>query len=286
MKQKNTKHSKFKNTGVLFELLVRQITSDTLKGIKSSPAIKILEEFFNSKTNIRKEMQMYHTLQNEKFNTEMKANRFIDAVIREFRKVNKTALRKEKYNLIREIKKNYNLESFFKTKISNYKLNASIAKTLDEEYTNPGDKVRSRYTIIENVTGNKVAKSSKPVEVIKEYSKEDKTLRVLSYKILLEKFNSKYGKLSAKQKTLLREYINNVSNTQKLKAYCDNEIIKISEAINKLSKKVDDKIVSIKLNEVKDQLIKIQSERKVKDLHLVSLLRSYDLVKELKDVVK
>ena len=151
MKQKNTKHSKFKNTGVLFELLVRQITSDTLKGIKSSPAIKILEEFFNSKTNIRKEMQMYHTLQNEKFNTEMKANRFIDAVIREFRKVNKTALRKEKYNLIREIKKNYNLESFFKTKISNYKLNASIAKTLDEEYTNPGDKVRSRYTIIENV---------------------------------------------------------------------------------------------------------------------------------------
>ena len=165
-------------------------------------------------------------------------------------------------------------------------MNASIAKTLDEEYTNPGDKVRSRYTIIENVTGNKVAKNSKPVEVIKEYSKEDKTLRVLSYKILLEKFNSKYGKLSAKQKTLLREYINNVSNTQKLKAYCDNEIIKISEAINKLSKKVDDKIVSIKLNEVKDQLIKIQSERKVKDLHLVSLLRSYDLVKELKNVVK
>lgn len=287
MKKKTNKHSKFKNTGVLFELLVRQITSDTLSGVKNSPAIKILEKYFNSKTNIRKEIQLYHTLQNQKFNSEPKANRFIDAVVKENKKINKSILRNEKYNLIKEIKSNYNLESFFKTKISNYKLNASISKTLDREYTNPSDKVRSRYTVIEHIMGNNPIKVNDVKEkVIKEYKKQDTDLRVLSYKILLEKFNSKYGKLNVNQKTLLREYINNISNSKKLKEYSDSEAIKIADAINKKVNKVDDKVIKIKLNEVKDQIVKMQSERKLKDVHLVSLLRSYDLLKELKNVTK
>lgn len=286
MKKKNIKHSKFKNTGVLFELLVRQITSDTLNGVKSSPAIKILETYFNSKTGIRKEIQMYHTLQNQKFNSEDKANRFIDAVIREYAKINRTGLRKEKYNLIKEIKSNYNLESFFKTKISNYKMNASIAKTLDSTYTNPADKVRSRYTIVESITGKSVEIKKQKAEVIKEFSKGDKDLRILSYNILLEKFNNKYGKLGMPQKKLLKEYINNVSNTEKLKKYADTEVIKIAKVLGKLQKGVPNKIVKIKLGEVKSQLLNIQGEKKLKDLHLVSLLRSYDLIKELKNVSK
>ncbi len=286
MKYKKLKHSKFKNTGVLFELLVRQITSDTLNGVKKSPAIKILETYFNSKTNIRKEIQMYHTLQNQKFNTEDKANRFIDAVIREYAKINRTALRKEKYNLIKEIKQNYNLEAFFKTKISNYKMNASIAKTLDKDYVNPADKVRSRYTIIESITGKSSEVGKQKATVLKEFSQGDKDLRVLSYNILLEKFNSKYGKLSISQKRLLKEYINNVSNTERLKKYADSEVIKLANNLSKCETKVNDKIVKIKIAEVKTQLLKIQGEKKLKDLHLVSLLRSYDLIKELKNVSK
>jgi len=286
MKKTNTKHSKFKNTGVLFELLVRQITNDTLNGVKNSPAIKILETYFNSKTGIRKEIQMYHTLQNQKFDTESKANRFIDAVIREYAKINRTGLRKEKYNLIKEIKSNYNLESFFKTKISNYKMNASIAKTLDSSYTNPADKVRSRYTIVESITGKSMEIRKQKAEVIKEFSKGDKDLRILSYNILLEKFNSKYGKLGLSQKRLLKEYINNVSNTEKLKKYADGEVLKIAKSLNKLQSGVSNKIVKIKLGEVKAQLLNIQGEKKLKDVHLVSLLRSYDLIKELKNVSK
>ena len=282
MKSKKSKHSKYKNTGVLFELLVRQITNDTLNGVKDSPAIKIIEQFFNKKTNIRKEIQLYHTLQNQKFNTEDKANRFVDAVIKEYVKISKTSLRKEKYNLIKEIKKNYTLESFFKTKISNYKMNVSIAKTLDKEYINPADKVRSRYTIVESIVANKVLKSKpRTDEVLKEYAK-DSDLRVLTYKILLEKFNSKYGKLGTSQKRLLKEYLNNVSNSERLKNYIDEEVSKVAKTISRLKVKVSNKIVKIKLDEVKNQLIKVKSEKKVKDVHLVSLLRSYDLIKELK----
>ena len=284
--KKINKHSKFKNTGVLFELLVRQITNDTLNGVKSSPAVNILEQFFNKRTTIRKEMHLYHTVQNTKFDTESKANRFIDAVIKEYAKINKTSLRKEKYNLIKEIKKHYNLENFFKTKISNYKVNASISKTLDKEYSNPADKVRSRYTIIENITGKKATKRNSKDAMISEYKKSDKDLRVLSYKILLEKFNSKYGNLSVGQRKLLREYINNVSNTEKLKEYSNKEIDKITKVLGKIKTGIKNKIVRIKLSEVASQLKKIKTERKIKDIHLVSLLRSYDLIKEVKNVIK
>jgi len=285
MKNTKHKHSKYKNTGVLFELLVRQITNDTLNGVKNSPAIKLIETFFNKRTNIRKEIQLYHTLQNQKFNSEDKANRFIDVVIKESKKINRAALRTEKYNLIKEIKNQYNLESFFKTKISNYKMNASIAKTLDRDYTNPADKVRSRYTIVERIVSKKLQKVETEDAVLKEYAK-DTDLRLLSYKILLEKFNTKYGKLGVKQRNLLKEYINNVSNTDKLKIYTKNEVNTITSAMSKLVNKVSDKIVKIKLEEVKTQLLKIQTEKKLKDVHLVSLLRSYDLIKELKNVIK
>ena len=47
---KKIKHSKFKNTGILFELLVRQITFEVLNGDKKEHAQKILKEFYNQKT--------------------------------------------------------------------------------------------------------------------------------------------------------------------------------------------------------------------------------------------
>ena len=283
---RTTKYSKYKNTGVLFELLVRQITNDILNGVKKSPASNIIENFFNKKTTIRKEMTLYHTLQNQNFNTEEKANRFIDAVCEEYKKINKTSLRKEKYNLIKEIKNNYNLIEFFKTKISNYKLNASINKILNSSGIQPADKIRSRYTIVENITGKKISKDTLKSEVLSEYKKQDIDLRTLSYKILLEKFNSKYGKLSASQKVLLREYINNVTNSAKLKEYIDKEASKVSKNIKIIAKNVKSKIVRIKINDVSTQISMIKSARKLKDVHLVSLLRAYNLLKELKNVTK
>ena len=287
MKKKNrTKYSKYKNTGVLFELLVRQITNDILRGLKKSPASIIIENFFNKKTIIRKEMNLYHTLQNNSFNTEEKANRFIDAVCEEFKKINKSALRNEKYNLIKEIKKNYNLIDFFKVKIQNYKLNASIAKILDGSSSNPADRIRSRYTIVESITGKKISKDTLKSEVLREYKKQDIDLRTLSYKILLEKFNSKYGKLTIKQKKLLREYINNVTNSDKLKEYTDKEINKIGKNLKLISKSVKNKIVKIKINEVISQILEIKTSKQIKDVHMISLLRSYNLLKELKNVVK
>lgn len=276
------KHSKYKNTGILFELLVRQVTNDTLQGVVESPAIVILREFFNKNTTIKRELGLYQTLQNEKFDSEIKANKFIDAALKEHAKLSKTVIKKQKYNLIKEIKKQYNLESFFSQRINNYTTNASIYMLL--EGTSPSNEIKFRYNLVEGITSTS-KKKDKEAHTI--YQEQDKDIRLLSYKILIEKFNEKWGgNLSAKQRNLLKEYINNISNTTKLKDYLTSEIAKSTSQLNKLATNVDDNIVKIKLNEVSSQLKAISIDNNIKDKYIISLMRTYDLIREVKNVIK
>jgi len=277
------KHSKFKNTGILFELLVRQVTSDTVNGVESSPAISIIKEFFKKNTSLKKELGLYQTLLSEKFKSESRADKFIDAVLKERKKLSSSTLRKQKYNLIKEIKSSYNVEDFFKANVSNYSKNASIYCLF--EGASPSNQVRFRYSLVETIT-NSTAKKSRVDETYDMYKEQDKDVRMLSYKILLEKFNNKYGKLGPKQKTLLREYIENISNTDKLKEYIHGEINKTTKKLDKASKFIKDKIVKIKLKEVSSQLKKIKSDKSIKDTHIISVLRTYDLIKEVANVIK
>ena len=125
------KHSKYKNTGVLFELLTRQVTADVLNNIDDSPALKIIKEHFKKNSTLKRELGLYNTLLNESFKKQEKASYLVDLVLQERTKLNSTTLRKQKYNLIKEIKSNYNLEEFFRTKINNYK-NLAAAYNLFE----------------------------------------------------------------------------------------------------------------------------------------------------------
>ena len=277
------KHSKYKNTGILFELLVRQVTSDTVNGIENSPAINIIKEFFKKNTTLKRELGLYQTLLKEKFKTESRADKFIDAVLKERKKLSNSTLRKQKYNLIKEIKKNYNIEEFFKSKVSNYSNNASIYCLF--EGASPSNQVRFRYSLVEAITNSKKEKS-RVDETYDIYKKQDKDVRMLSYKILLEKFNNKYGKLGIKQKSLLKEYIENISNTDKLKDYIHSEINTTTKKLDKATKFVKNDVVKIKLNEVSSQLKKIKSDKNIKDVHIISVLRAYDLIKEVANVIK
>jgi len=277
------KHSKYKNTGILFELLIRQVTNDTINGVRHSPAIKIIREFFKKSTSLKKELGLYQMLTKEKFNSESKANRFVDAVLKERKKLPKSVLRKQKYNLIKEIKKNYNLEDFFKTKVGSYLDNASIYYLFEGNI--PSKLVKYIYKLVENITNKKVIKN-KTNETYDLYSQQDKDVRLLSYKILLEKFNDKYGDLNKKQKSLLKEYIENISNTNKLKDYLHKEINKTSKNLEILCKKVNEDVIKIKLNEVIAQLKNIKEDKDIKDKYIISILRAYDLIKELVHVVK
>lgn len=280
---KNLKHSKFKNTGVLFELLVRQVTSDTLNN-SDSKAIPLIKKYFAKSTELAKEFNLYQTLIKEKFTKEEKANHLIEAVLIAKSQLNQAVLNRQKYNLIKEIKNNYVLEDFFKSKVNNYKALAAIYKMF--EYTiadHPTESVNNRYTIVEHITRKDAAKTAIKNEM-SEFIKQDKDVRLLSYKILVDKFNEKYTNLNEAQKTVLRQYINTVSDGVELKDFIVNEVNLLQKDLKRLTSKVTDKVTKIKLVEVSSILNKISSVKIIKDAHILSLLRYHELIKELKKI--
>lgn len=282
------RHSKFKNTGVLFELLVRQITNDALNGIDNSPAVNLVKESFKKNTAIKKELNYYQMLMSEKIGSEVKASKFIDIVLAEHKKLNKQTLRREKYNLIKEIKKHYDLDAFFATKISNYRVHASIYNLLEAanaKNTTPLKRIlESRDTLLNFITESGPTKKREDL-VMERYRGESEDVRLLSYNILLEKFNKKYDSLNKGQKNLLRSYINNISDDAKLKETINKQVTLVAKAIKATSKKVDDEVVRVKLSEVSTQLLNIRKAKKFRDKHLVSVMRAHSLLEEIKNVV-
>ena len=279
------KHQKIKNTAILFELLSRQITVDVLAGNSNSNAIAIVKEFFGKTTKLGKENRLYQILLNEKYKSENKANHLIDEVLKSRKKISSGLLKREKYNLIKEIKKHYPLEEFFRTKLSNYKLLASIYNIMEGK-NDPSKNVRSRYTIVENITQKQSKNIKKQETLITEYGKQEKDLRLLVYKTLIDRFNEKYSSLNAVQKKLLKEYIYNMSNTNKLSEYMELQSNKVKKQLQKLIAGVSDKVTKIKLKETINQIDKLTHGKVIKDNHVISLMRYYELVKEIKKVNK
>jgi len=285
---KKIKHSKFKNTGFIFELLVRQITSEIMSSSKSV-AETILKEHFNAKKELSKELKLYQFLINEKYNSEVKAEKFIDTILDARKQLDEKKLTKEKYNLIKQIKETYGLDEFIKSPISNYKTLASIYKIFEVVSTNeqfdPTDIVSSRFTIAENIINSSIQNKEARIKdaVLEEYKKQDEDLRAISYKMLVESFNNKYKNLTEEQKLLLREYINNINNTGKLNEYISTEIIKLINGLKAVGSKIPDKVTKIKLAETISNIRKIKSVKKIKEQHLSAMMMSYELLKELKN---
>ena len=282
------KHSKIKNTGILFELLSRQITVDVMNGNdKKSKSVEMLKKFFNENTELGKENQLYQVLLKENYNSSHKAEKLVDAVIKAREKLQNKKLRTEKYNLIKEIKKNYVVEDFFRARIPNYKVYASIYKKFLSETTpvfDPVDEVDSTFSIVEHITRNKVKPRDTDSKVISEFKKEDKDLRLLSYQLMVDNFNGKYKSLNSMQRNLLKEYVNNISNTNNLREFINNEVVKIKQILNKILPRVTDDITKIKLTEAIKQVDTLSKGRIVKDKQVVSLMRYYELIKELHNV--
>ena len=280
------KHSKFKNTGILFELLVRQIASDTVSGADSA-AIGLVKKYF-SKSELTKEHKLYQALVSTKALTEGKAESLINATLEISSRLNRSALRKEKYNLIKDIRESYDLEEFFKSKINNYSQYAAAYNLIEAhnslEFVEPSQVIENKVTLLEHITRKEVKKEDVKDRVLEEYAKMDKGTRILAYKMLLEKFNEKYGDMSPAQKAVLKEYINNISNTVKLREFVNESFTAIKSQIAQLSKTVTDKTIQIKLNEVATFLKPLDKNQSVKDDNIIALLQFHQLIEELKSV--
>ena len=275
------KHSKYKNTGILFELLTRQLTSDTIAG-NNPKALDFLRKHFNKKTELLKEYKIYHTLATQKYQKDAQATMLINTLLEAHIKLNKSQLRREKFNLIKEIKKTYNVNDFFKAKITDYKIMASIFNLLENKEATPISIVNSKVTLLEHITEKPTA--VKRNIVLENFSKEDKDTRLLTYKVLLEKFNEKYKGLEENQQTLLKEYVNSVTNSPALKSYINQEIKEVKKILTIYSQKVKDKAVAVKLTETKGMIKTLCKKTSVNDDNVINLLNYYELVNELKTI--
>jgi hypothetical protein len=280
------KHSKFKNTGILFELLVRRITADTLSGV-DSPAVNILKKYF-ANTEVGKEYKLYEAVFKSTSVNESKANAILTTVLESSKKLNRSKLRKEKYNLIKELKEHYNLEELFKTKLTKYKEFASLYTLLEiynsQDITNPDQIIDNKVTLLEHLTAKDVNKEGVKDDILEEFKSYDKDLRILTYRVLLEKFNDKYSSLSNRQKYILKEFINSVDSTPRLKEFYSSEVEYIKETLNKEIVKTKDKTTKIKLQEVSKLVKDLDKKSSIKSDNLVDLLQYHSLLEELTKV--
>lgn len=277
------KHNKLRNTSILFELLVRQITTDTLSN-KDSKAVDILKKHYN-KTNIAKEYKIYKTLAEAKNLSEAKANALINIAIDAYNSLNKSALKKEKYSLIADIKENYNIDEFFKAKVENYKTLASIYMLFemkDSSIVDVDKEAQYRFTIMESISNVESKKEKDPI--LEQYQSYDKGTKALIYKLLIQKFNDKYSYLGEDQKNLLKEYITNISTSEKLREYVNEEFSKVKKSLKKITTNLKDEVRKVKLMEVSNFIEQVPENKQVceKDIH--NLLSYYALINEFNSV--
>jgi len=278
------KHSKYKNTGVLFELLVRQATSDLMSN-KDPKAVKIFKKYFIN-TELQKECELYNTVLNTPILTESRAEMLVNTVLEQSKKLDRAKLNVEKYKLIKEIKKYYDLDNFFKAKINGYKIYAAVYTLVESQISteciDTKQIISNKVTLLEHVTKESLTERKVASKVVEEFMKEDKEIRLLAYKILVEKFNDKYSGLSDNQKNLLKEYINNISDTKQLKIYLNNKFDKVKKELTALLENVTDRVTQIKLKEAIKLIKPINTGEPVRDESLVGLMEYYQLVEELK----
>jgi hypothetical protein len=280
------KHSKYKNTGILFELLVRQITTDTLDG-KDSPAKDILKKYF-VKTELGREYKLYETLLKKTSLTETKANIVVSTLTDSSLTLNRGVIKRQKYNLISEIQKHYDLNEFFNHKLPNYKVFAAFYTLLEisnvPQNADPEQTINNKVTILEHLTAAQITENKLRDEVMDEFNNVDKDVRLIAYKMLLESFNTKYDTLHTKQKEILKEYITSIDNTSRLKEFYTSKINEIKETLTSLNTNTKNEVTKIKIDEIINIITIPAKNAKINDDNLVDLLQYYDLINELETV--
>ena len=281
------KHSKYRNTGLIYELLVKQIAADVLEN-KESKAIQVLKKYYSGKTTLAKEYKLYEFVVKNNSVSQAKAETIISTITEVSRKFNQKILKKEKYALISEIKEKYNIDEFFSVDVRDYKALASLYCLLEAQnnsnLVDPSFLINNKTTLLEHLTSKKQNEEDVKDSLIEQYGKYDKDLKLLTFKILLEKFNEKYIDLLPEQKNILKEFITSVNSSKKLFTLVNKELKKIAEEVTKLGEKVTDDIIRIKLDEVSKSIKPLKKTDKVTDTHLINLMQYYDLVNELNKI--
>lgn len=277
---KKLKHSKYKNTAILFEMLVRKLTSETLSSNKTVTA-DLIKKYFGKNTELSKELYLYNTLLKEQFKSEAQGLDYIRTVKLSYAKLNQSALKRQRYNLVKEISEKFIFANMSKMHITNYKVLASVYMLFEyDETDNVKQLLECKNVILQN---NLITSRVKVIKdpLMEQYEAQPKDIRLLTYKLLVDKFNDKYAGLDNSQKQLLNKYIVNVNDTEALKEYIQTVIPTIKIQLSEHVKHITDKVTKIKVEKLSEMLCTVENMKTIKESHVLSLLRYFDLIREL-----
>ena len=282
---KNLKHSKYKNTAILFEMLVRKLTSETLTSDKTV-TVEIIKKYFGKNTALSKELQLYNALIKERLNSEASALDFVRSCKETHNKLNKSLLKRQRYNLVKEISENFDFQKISKIRINNYKELASVYKLFEyNEVDNPKSLLECKTSIVNHLLGQTKTTNTTDA-LIETYRSHDKNVRLLAYKMLVDKFNKKYSGLNESQKQVLNKFITHVNDSESLKQYFEKIIPGIKKQLKEQVSLITDKATKIKVDKLSEMLCNVETIKVIKESHVLTILRYYDLIKELKQVNK
>ena len=276
------KHSKIKNTAILFEVLTRMVITEAMSGNPKSPtAVRLIKKYFNPNTELHRELTLYRSLLENKDLSGREfdvVNSYLDMVLESRKKLNNDVLRRSKYNLVRDMKETYGETEFislFNERFTQYKQLASIYKLFEYSPSqNPQETLSCRMTISESLL-------SEPTEQNNTAWKElPKSVRDLGFKRLIEKFNSKYETFNSRQKNILRTMI---YEPVKLDALVREELVFLESAIKGMMN-IEDEVVSIKLNELSSLISKARQTHRITNDHVSVALKGHVLISEIRSI--
>lgn len=276
---KKLKHSKFKNTGLIFNLLSNQLTSDILSN-KVNESLKILKKYFKEGTELHKELLCYQAILNTNTTKESIAQKLIELTVQQHNKLNKKKLNFERYNLVKEIHNHYP-ESFFNSNVNNYKVLASTYKLFEHDLeSNIIDYNNNYIKLMELITESKVIENTNTD--LNELDNLPKDIQQIAYNSLVKKFNEKYKSLNEGQKRLINKFVTENVQSIEFKDFIISEAIEVKQNLQISLVKVNDNVLKIKLNEIMNLIDNIIHTKQIKENQLSALIKYYELI----DIIK
>lgn len=253
------KHSKIKNTGLIYQMLIKKIIEQKIDG-KKPVAYNIFKSYFNNNKVLGQQLTIYNALLKSNFNNIQKANILLKQIMNIRMKLDDVKLDKEKYFCIKQIKKNYDLKQFFSSNIPNYKLHASIYKifqSLKLVKYDPTQVAKSKGQLLQYII--RPAQEIKLDQDLQFFKKQPKQQRQKAIELMVENFNNKYDSLNEKQKNIIQKYTYTLSSQKPLLQHIEKQIIltyhKIYSKNENLVQPLKQNITNLqKINNIQDKL--------------------------------
>lgn len=287
---KTIKHSKIKNTGLIYQVLIRQIITEGINN-KDVKSLEILKSHFKKNSQLYKQLQLYKMLKQSKFDNQKKADQFIQKIL-EFRtRLDNKKIKNQKYSCVKQMIDKYDIKQLFSIPIQQYKTYASIYKLFqsacEKNMYNPTNIVQSRYNITTQLLANNSSKTQNSDQILEQFKKQSKQIKTLALRQLIKNYNKKYSSLNTQQRNVLKQYINNITNHNSMNQYIHKMIPLMNSRIKTLLDGIsnNDEVLKIKLVEVKNNMSKVNNIKTIDD-KVYTVLNILQLLKQVQSMEK